>query len=55
MKDPLQIQELDLSEQRMLKEGQKAYELLNEWFVELQIKLKPADLVINLKKRKLQE
>ncbi|KAK6624561.1 hypothetical protein RUM44_011420 [Polyplax serrata] len=55
MKDPFQIQELDTTEQRMLKVGQKANECLNEWFIKLEIKLKPADAVVNLKKRKLLE
>lgn len=53
MNDPALIQKLDLSEQRMLKEGLKAHDALNEWLFKLDPKLKPADTVVNLKKRKL--
>ncbi|EEB17677.1 DNA replication complex GINS protein PSF1, putative [Pediculus humanus corporis] len=52
MKDPWKMQELDLSEQRILKNGLKGMDMLNEWLHQTQLKIKPSDVVTRLNRSK---
>lgn len=53
MTEPSKVQQLDTTEKNLLKIGHKSRMMLDSWLIEGASELKAAEMVMNLKKRKL--
>lgn len=53
MSEPSKVQQLDTSEKNLLKVGHKSRMMLDAWLVDGASQMKAAEMVVNLKKRKL--